>query len=157
MLEIVRNDVSECRHYDCRTVTRLRWICRGDAAEPKLSKLDLQLPSGPLGETIQLGRDLMERTTSRELSKPYVGNALELHLVPTKKMNRCKGGLLHRRCRCLNHHFGNLLRSDTLRDRGAFAACDDVTEVLKQCRRAWHVTIAPKLVRSLDPDRLSPC
>lgn len=39
-------------------------------------KSELQLPSGPLGETIRLGRDLVERTTSHELSKPYVGNAL---------------------------------------------------------------------------------
>lgn len=44
------------------------------AKEP--AKPDLQLPAGPLGETIRLGRDLVERTTSHELSKPYVGNAL---------------------------------------------------------------------------------
>lgn len=35
-----------------------------------------KLPPGPLGETIQLGRELVERTSSHELTQPYVGNSL---------------------------------------------------------------------------------
>jgi thiosulfate dehydrogenase len=42
----------------------------------KESKPERPIPAGPLGETIRLGRELVERTTSHELSKPYVGNAL---------------------------------------------------------------------------------
>jgi thiosulfate dehydrogenase len=38
--------------------------------------LEPLLPQGPLGETIRLGRELVERTASHPLSKPYVGNAL---------------------------------------------------------------------------------
>lgn len=34
------------------------------------------LPAGPLGETIRLGQELVERTTTHPLSKPYSGNAL---------------------------------------------------------------------------------
>jgi thiosulfate dehydrogenase len=34
------------------------------------------IPAGPLGDTIRLGRDLVENTTSHRLTKPYVGNAL---------------------------------------------------------------------------------
>lgn len=34
------------------------------------------LPTGPLGETIRLGQELVERTTTHPLAKPYVGNAL---------------------------------------------------------------------------------
>lgn len=34
------------------------------------------LPAGPLGETIRLGQELVERTTTHPLSKPFVGNAL---------------------------------------------------------------------------------
>jgi len=35
-----------------------------------------KLPPGPLGETIRLGQELVERTTTHELTKPHVGNAL---------------------------------------------------------------------------------
>jgi len=35
-----------------------------------------ELPPGPLGEMIQLGEQIVERTTTHPLSKPYVGNAL---------------------------------------------------------------------------------
>lgn len=34
------------------------------------------LPAGPLGETIKLGRELVEHTTTHPLTKPYTGNAL---------------------------------------------------------------------------------
>lgn len=34
------------------------------------------IPDGPLGETIRLGRELVEHTTSHRLTKPYVGNSL---------------------------------------------------------------------------------
>lgn len=34
------------------------------------------LPPGPLGDTIRLGRELVEHTTTHPLSQPYVGNAL---------------------------------------------------------------------------------
>lgn len=34
------------------------------------------LPEGPLGETIQLGRELVAQTARHPLSRPYVGNAL---------------------------------------------------------------------------------
>lgn len=34
------------------------------------------LPEGPLGATIALGRELVEKTTSHPLTKPYVGNSL---------------------------------------------------------------------------------
>jgi thiosulfate dehydrogenase len=33
-------------------------------------------PAGPLGETIGLGQELVERTATHPVSKPYVGNAL---------------------------------------------------------------------------------
>jgi thiosulfate dehydrogenase len=35
-----------------------------------------ELPAGPLGDTIRLGRELVEKTTEHHLSKPYVGNSL---------------------------------------------------------------------------------
>lgn len=35
------------------------------------------LPPGPLGAAIQLGQELVERTTTHPLTKPYVGNALD--------------------------------------------------------------------------------
>ena len=34
------------------------------------------IPGGALGESIRLGRDLVEKTTTHPLSKPYSGNAL---------------------------------------------------------------------------------
>lgn len=43
-------------------------------AEPPSSARTL--PAGPLGETIRLGQELVERTTTHPLSKPFVGNAL---------------------------------------------------------------------------------
>jgi len=35
-----------------------------------------KLPEGPLGETIKLGRELVEKTTTHTLTKAHVGNAL---------------------------------------------------------------------------------
>lgn len=35
-----------------------------------------RIPEGPLGETIRLGETLVEQTATHELTKPYVGNAL---------------------------------------------------------------------------------
>jgi thiosulfate dehydrogenase len=35
-----------------------------------------KLPAGPLGETIRLGRELVERTSTHEVTRPYVGNSL---------------------------------------------------------------------------------
>jgi thiosulfate dehydrogenase len=43
---------------------------------PKESKPERHIPTGPLGDTIRLGRELVERTSTHELSKSYVGNAL---------------------------------------------------------------------------------
>lgn len=37
---------------------------------------DRPIPSGPLGEAIRLGRDLVENTVGHPLSKPYAGNSL---------------------------------------------------------------------------------
>lgn len=46
------------------------------AEEPKKFATVREIPAGPLGDTIRLGRDLVERTAEHRLSKPYVGNAL---------------------------------------------------------------------------------
>lgn len=35
-----------------------------------------EIPAGPLGDTIRLGRDLVENTVQHPLTKPYVGSAL---------------------------------------------------------------------------------
>lgn len=43
-------------------------------AEPP--SLGRSLPPGPLGETIRLGQELVERTATHPLSKPFVGNDL---------------------------------------------------------------------------------
>lgn len=44
------------------------------SAEP--SALTRKLPEGPLGETIKLGEELVEKTTTHTLTKAHVGNAL---------------------------------------------------------------------------------
>ena len=41
--------------------------------EPKNQRT---IPEGPLGDTIRLGETLVERTSTHELTRPYVGNAL---------------------------------------------------------------------------------
>lgn len=46
------------------------------AGDAKTLSINRKIPEGPLGETIRLGRDLVENTTSHRLSKPYVNNAL---------------------------------------------------------------------------------
>lgn len=50
--------------------------CRGQAEVQPAADRPRLLPGGPLGETIRLGQELVEKTTSHQLSKPYVGNAL---------------------------------------------------------------------------------
>lgn len=44
--------------------------------EQKAPAASRPFPEGPLGDTIRLGRDLVQHTTSHQLTKPYVGNAL---------------------------------------------------------------------------------
>lgn len=51
----------------------LAWIAQ---AEEINSPVVRPIPAGPLGETIRLGRDLVEKTVTHNLSRPYVGNAL---------------------------------------------------------------------------------
>lgn len=46
----------------------------GVSVEP--SAAARKLPEGPLGETIKLGQELVEKTTTHSLTKPHVGNAL---------------------------------------------------------------------------------
>jgi thiosulfate dehydrogenase len=48
---------------------------RSETANQVESK-NRKLPEGPLGETIKLGEELIEKTASHELTKPYSGNAL---------------------------------------------------------------------------------
>ena len=50
--------------------------CVGRAEEQKAAPAIRPIPDGPLGDTIRLGRDLVQNTTSHRLTKPYVGNAL---------------------------------------------------------------------------------
>ena len=52
----------------------MSWV--GQAEEQKKIEPPRSIPEGPLGETIRLGRELVERTTAHPLTKPYVGNAL---------------------------------------------------------------------------------
>ena len=52
----------------------LSWV--GQAEDQKSPDIQRPIPEGPLGETIRLGRNLVEKTTSHRLTKPYVGNAL---------------------------------------------------------------------------------
>lgn len=52
----------------------LAWSGRADeAAAPAAER---ELPEGPLGETIRLGREMVEQTASHPLTKPYSGNSL---------------------------------------------------------------------------------
>lgn len=46
------------------------------AEDQTFSTISSQIPDGPLGDSIRLGRELVEKTTSHPLSKPYTGNAL---------------------------------------------------------------------------------
>lgn len=48
----------------------------GQAEDQKPTDAVRPIPEGPLGETIRLGRELVENTASHRLSRPYVGNAL---------------------------------------------------------------------------------
>lgn len=52
----------------------LGWYGRSVRAEPPMATRTL--PPGPLGETIRLGQELVEQTTTHPLTKPYSGNAL---------------------------------------------------------------------------------
>lgn len=52
----------------------LSW--NGQAEDRKSRDAQRPIPHGPLGETIRLGRDLVEQTTSHRLTKPFVGNTL---------------------------------------------------------------------------------
>lgn len=52
------------------------WLGASLAPGQAPTKSERKLPAGPLGEVITLGRVLVEKTASHELSKPYVGNAL---------------------------------------------------------------------------------
>ncbi len=52
----------------------MSWV--GQAEDQKSPDIPRQIPEGPLGDAIRLGRDLVENTTSHRLSKPFVGNAL---------------------------------------------------------------------------------
>lgn len=46
------------------------------AEATEVAEVERAIPAGPLGDTIRLGRELVEKTTNHPLSKPYVGNAL---------------------------------------------------------------------------------
>lgn len=52
----------------------LSWV--GQAEDQKSPDIQPPIPEGPLGETIRLGQELVEKTTSHRLTKPYVGNSL---------------------------------------------------------------------------------
>ena len=57
----------------------LLWVCTvmfamGD--DGSSLSTEPSVPEGPLGASILLGRELVEKTTSHPLSKPFVGNAL---------------------------------------------------------------------------------
>lgn len=49
---------------------------KGQSEEPKTPTAIQPFPEGPLGDTIRLGLDLVQSTTSHPLTKPYVGNSL---------------------------------------------------------------------------------
>lgn len=48
----------------------------GSAQEQTAVAAIRAIPDGPLGDTIRLGRDLVQNTTGHRLTKPFVGNAL---------------------------------------------------------------------------------
>jgi thiosulfate dehydrogenase len=52
----------------------LAWSGQADDSKP--AAINRAMPSGPLGDAIRLGRDLVEQTTSHRMTKPYVGNSL---------------------------------------------------------------------------------
>ncbi|WP_010584768.1 c-type cytochrome [Schlesneria paludicola] len=54
--------------------SRLAWV--GQAEDQKSLGTHRTIPEGPLGEAIRLGKELVEKTTSHERTKPYVGNSL---------------------------------------------------------------------------------
>jgi thiosulfate dehydrogenase len=56
------------------TLGSLTWW--GYAQEQNGATPQPTLPDGPLGETIRLGRELVQHTSSHELTRPYVGSAL---------------------------------------------------------------------------------
>ncbi|MEW4531483.1 c-type cytochrome [Maioricimonas sp. JC845] len=45
-------------------------------ATPPVPDFDTDLPPGPLGETVRLGRDIVDNTNTHPLSRKYVGNTL---------------------------------------------------------------------------------
>lgn len=47
-----------------------------DSPKPPAGPSLPAMPDGPLGETIRLGRELVEKTATHPLTKPYSGNAL---------------------------------------------------------------------------------
>lgn len=49
---------------------------KGQAADQTPPDNQRPIPEGSLGDTIRLGRDLVEKTTSHRLTRPYVDNAL---------------------------------------------------------------------------------
>lgn len=52
----------------------MSWV--GRAEDQKSTDIPRPIAEGPLGETIERGRILVEQTATHPLSKPYVGNAL---------------------------------------------------------------------------------
>ena len=56
------------------SLVELPWS--GQAEDAKPPAINRPIPEGPLGETIRLGQELVERTVTHPLSKPYVGNDL---------------------------------------------------------------------------------
>lgn len=52
----------------------MSWV--GRAEDQKSTDIPRPIPEGPLGETIERGRILVEQTATHPLSKPNVGNAL---------------------------------------------------------------------------------
>ena len=54
-------------------IVGMSWIGQAEDKQPS----DLRpIPDGPLGDAIRLGRDMVEKSTSHPLTKPYIGNAL---------------------------------------------------------------------------------
>lgn len=77
----------------CATLLGAAWV--GRAEEPK-AVANRPIPEGPLGDTIRLGRDLVQNTTSHRLTKPYVGNSLNCTSCHLKNGTDPPGGVVHR-------------------------------------------------------------
>ncbi len=63
--------------YGWMTVAALALIAaRGVGSSTADDEPERAVPDGPLGDAVRLGKDLVERTSTHPLTKPYVGNVL---------------------------------------------------------------------------------